>query len=153
MQKTEKEFHSHQQLKNLKYSQAILQSFGFIHWYHLYLQLSLFSKDYPFKGTVSRDFLPVFYKAVNQAPLNRHKRFPEFFRFCEDIRLQSSTTTTRTRDFFFRYGDFYIFKLLLCIECVNKPKYLFGLIVPLKSVRKAFKIFPKVSQYSHCRVK
>ena len=27
----------------------------------VYLQLSLFSKDYPFKGTVSRDFLPVFF--------------------------------------------------------------------------------------------
>ena len=68
MQKTEKEFHSHQQLKNLKYSQAILQRFGFIHWYHLLYTYSChFSqKTIPLRGQYHEIFYQFFfYKDMN----------------------------------------------------------------------------------------
>ena len=62
------------------------------------------------KGTVSRDFRPFFcLKYSTWAHMNRRKNF----RFREDIQWQNSKITCPRSQFFFRYGRFYIFKLLL----------------------------------------
>ena len=72
--------------------------------------------------------------------MNKKKRFREISRFRKDVQSQISKTTTQTHNFFL-IMRFSYFSILL-FGCVNKFKYLFCLIVPLKSVR-SLQSFPK----------
>ena len=73
------------------------------------------------KGTVSRDFWPFFcFKDSTWAPFERTKKVLRTFSFFEDIPSQSSKLACPHScwlrvhtTFFFRYGGFYIFTLLL----------------------------------------
>ena len=105
------------------------------------------------KGTVSRDFRPFFYLKFRPSHLGPiwivKNGFANFFVFAKifDCIVRKSgvriVNTRRTRNFFFRYGHFHIFKLLL-LDVLSHPSIFFRMIVHLKSVRR-LQSFPSVS--------
>ena len=94
-----------------------------------------------FKGTVSRD--------STWAPYEQAKTVLRNFSFSRKYlfskfknRVSAQSTTQQTPNFFFRYGDFHTFYILL-LDVYT----FFCLIVPLKSVRN-LQSFPKVAAQS-----
>ena len=72
--------------------------------------------------------------------MNRQKRFRELFRFHKH----------KVRNLFLYVRGFsYFYVYSIAIECVNKLKYLFCLIVPLKSVRR-LQSFPSTATLTLC---
>ena len=72
--------------------------------------------------------------------MNRQKQFGRPFRFPKDFRLQSSKIRCPRSQQLRGNPNFSLDTAVLkfsitAIGCVNTPKYLFCLIVPLKSVR------------------
>ena len=94
------------------------------------------------KGSVSRDFRPIFFfhESNPAGPLiNRLKCFQLFFRFSRDIRSQSclrGVQHTTKSPIFFCKSTFYTSNLSFhgTCRCVHHPKR-FLLIVPLKATR------------------
>ena len=78
------------------------------------------------RGKVSQDFLPLFLIRVStKAPVKND--FTKFFVFANIYtakfkkRVSAKSKDTRTRNFFFRYSDFHIFKLLLLDALLENP--------------------------------